>query len=213
MRRLPPSLLVVLAAVPAAVSARPSSTGGSDLRVALYADTMLAVGEWAELPGDTGVTMFGPSLGGELEVTLRLGRTLWGLVGKYGVYDTRGYVGTGEEPNRVEAAEARSVSVLAFTGLHLGEGGVVRTWGCLGLGCEWLTASETTGGREYDYGRVFQPSPCACLAFGVDFRLTEGLLLPLKASYDVSFGQVLGYGGYSGQGADLVLAAGLGVVF
>ena len=35
----------------------------------------------------------------------------------------------------------------------------------------------------------------------------------MKVSYDVSLGQVLGYGGYSGQGADLVLSAGLGVVF
>jgi hypothetical protein len=190
-----------------------AAAAGTDVRLALYADTMLAVGEWAALPDDPGRTMFGPSLGGEIEIALRPGRNLWGLVVKYGTYDTGGYTGTGEEPNRVEAAEARSVSVLGFVGLRLEGIGVVRFWGGLGLGVEWLRATETVSGREYDYGRVFQPCPCACLTIGADLFFAEDLFVPFKASYDVSFGQVLGYGGYSGQGADLVLSVGLGVVF
>jgi len=199
--------LLLLAFILSAVAA------GTDVRLALYADTMLAVGEWAALPGDPGRTMFGPSLGGEIEITLRPGNALWGLLAKYGAYDTSGYTGTGSEPNRVEEAEAHSVSVLGFAGLVMDGTGIVRFWVCLGLGVEWLRAAETVGGREYDYGRVFQPCPCAGLTLGADVYIAEDLFLPVKASYDVSFGQVLGYGGYSGQGADLVLSVGLGVVF
>ncbi|MCX7021357.1 MAG: hypothetical protein NTW26_03590 [bacterium] len=202
-----PAVLLLLALAFCATAA------DTEMRLALYADTMLAVGDWAALPGDTGRTMFGPSLGGEVEASLRLGRTLWGLVVKYGTYDTGGYVGTGEEPNRVGEAEAHSFSALGFAGVRMDEWGAVSFWGCLGLGVEWLRASETVGGRDYDYGRVFEPCPCACLAIGADVFLTEDLFVPVKASYDVSFGQVLGYGGYSGQGADLVLSAGLGVFF
>jgi len=205
MRNAAPLLLLALA-----LSATAADT---EVRLALYADTMLAVGDWAALPGEEGRTMFGPSLGGEVEAVLRLGRTLWGLVAKYGTYDTGGYVGTGVEPNRVEEAEAHSISILGFAGVWMDEWGSVSFWGCLGLGAEWLRARETVSGRDYDYGRVFQPCPCACLAIGADVFLAEDLFLPVKASYDVSLGQVLGYGGYSGQGADLVLSLGLGVVF
>jgi hypothetical protein len=190
-----------------------SAGAENELRLALYADTMLAVGDWAAVPDEKGRTMFGPSLGGEVEAAMRLGKTLWGLVVKYGTYDTGGYVGTGVKPNRVEAAEAHSISVLGFAGVRMDEWGAVSFWGCLGLGAEWLRAVETVGGRDYDYGRVFQPCPCLCLAVGADVFLAEDLFLPVKASYDVSLGQVLGYGGYSGQGADLVLSVGLGVDF
>lgn len=188
-------------------------TAVSDLRVAFYANTMLAVGEWAQLPGDPETTLFGPSLGGELEVILSLGRTLWGVVGRYGDYGTGGYVGTGEGSNRVEAAEARSITVLGITGYQLSGHGGIQTWGYLELGMEWLSVTETVGGIEYDYAEVFRPSFCAGLTLGADFHLTGNLYLPVKASYDVSFGQVLGYGDYSGQGADLVLAVGLGFGF
>ncbi|OGD72023.1 MAG: hypothetical protein A2Y64_08220 [Candidatus Coatesbacteria bacterium RBG_13_66_14] len=205
MRNPAPLLLLALALC--------ASAADTEVRLALYADTMLAVGDWAALPGDPGRTMFGPSPGAEIEITLRLGRSLWGLAVKYGTYGTGGYVGTGEWPNRVEEAEAHSISALGFAGVRMDEGGTVGFWCCLGLGVEWLRASETVGGRDYDYGRVFQPCPCACLAIGADFFLTEDLYIPVKASYDVSFGQVLGYGGYSGEGTDLVLSAGLGVVF
>ncbi len=184
----------------------------SDLRVALYANTMLAVGEWAKLPGDPDTTLFGPSLGGELEVILCLGRTLWGVVGRYGMYDTGGYVGTGEGSSRVEAAEARSITVLGITGYRLANLGWIQTWGYLELGVEWLSVTETVGGIEYDYAKIFRPSFCAGLTLGADLHLIDNLYILLKASYDVSFGQVLGYGDYSGQGADLVLAAGLGIV-
>ncbi|HUT99346.1 MAG TPA: hypothetical protein VM054_09765 [bacterium] len=202
-----PALLLLLAP---ALSATAADT---EVCLALYADTMLAVGDWVALPGDPDRTMFGPSLGCEVELTLRLGLSIWGLTVKYGTYDTGGYVGTGEEPNRVEEAEAHSVSALGFAGVRMDEGGTVRFWCCLGLGVEWLRARETVGGRDYDYGRIFQPCPCACLALGAEVFLTEDLFVPVKASYDVSFGQVLGYGGYSGQGTDLVLSLGLGVVF
>jgi hypothetical protein len=185
----------------------------AELRLSLCADTMLAVGDWASVPDEPGRTMFGPALGGELEITLSLGHSLWGLTAKYGTYDTSGYVGTGVEPNRVEAAEAHSFSVLGFAGVRMDEGGTVCFWCGLGLGVEWLRAAETVGGRDYDYGRVFQPCPCASLVLGADVFLAEDLFLPVKASYDVSFGQVLGYGGYSGEGTDLVLSVGLGVVF
>jgi hypothetical protein len=199
--------LLVLAAFTAAAAEN------AEVHLSLYADTMLAVGDWAALPTDPGRTMFGAALGGELEIALRLGNSLWGLTAKYGTYDTSGYVGTGEEPNRVEAAQAHSISALAFAGVRMDEGGTVRFWCCLGLGVEWLRAVETVGGVDYDYGRVFQPCPCAGLAVGADVFLAEDVFLPVKASYDVSFGQVLGYGGYSGQGTDLVLSVGLGVVF
>ncbi len=185
----------------------------AELRLSLYADTMLAVGDWAAVPNEPDRTMFGPALGGELEIALRLGNSLWGVVAKYGTYDTSGYVGMGVEPNRVEAAQAHSISALGFAGVRMDEGGTVRFWCCLGLGVEWLRAAETVGGLDYDYGWVFQPCPCAGLTVGADVFLAEDLFLPVKASYDVSFGQVLGYGGYSGEGTDLVLSVGLGVVF
>jgi hypothetical protein len=205
MRKAALALLLVFALSAAAENA--------ELRLSLYADTMLAVGDWAVVPDEPGRTMFGPALGGELEIALRLGHSLWGFSAKYGTYDTSGYVGTGVEPNRVETAEAHSVSVMGFAGVRMDEGGTVRFWCSLGLGVEWLRAAETVGGLDYNYGRVFQPCPCAGLAVGADVFLAEDLFLPVKASYDVSFGQVLGYGGYSGEGTDLVLSVGLGVVF
>ncbi len=206
-------LLTLAAGVPGSEEPNPVPRAAvSDLRVTFYANTMLAVGEWAVLPGEAGGTMFGPSLGGELEVILCLDRTLWGVVGRYGRYDTGGYVGTGEGSNRVEAAEARSITVLTITGYQLFSRGGIQTWGYLELGVEWLSVTETMGGIQYDYAKVFRPSFCAGLTLGADLHLTDNLYLPVKASYDVSFGQVLGYGDYSGQGADLVLAAGLGFV-
>ena len=141
----------------------------SDLRLALYADTMLAVGEWAQVPEQPSRTMFGPDIGAELELTLRLDGVLWGLTAKYGRYDTSGYVGTGEEPNRVEEAEAGSLALMATAGLLLDDWGAARPWVGLGLGAEWLRATETVGGRQYNYGRIFLPAPCVGLTFGLFF--------------------------------------------
>ncbi len=183
---------------------------GSNLRLAVYINTTLPVGDWKAHPIVGDRTMFSPLVGVELELSRSLGRVNLGLSSRLGIYDTSGIVGLGTGSGRIDSASAMSLSVLASAGYYLATEHL-QPWVGLGLGVEWIFAGETINGVEFDFDNVFPAAFIFSPTIGLEYALSPTICLPLKISYDFSLNQVEGYGDFYGHGRDLVISVGLGL--